>query len=52
MKDKKSVEIFFDNYVNIFDNIYKHVSEEINLSNLISKIYLKFFKLCMPTSMA
>ena len=43
MKDQKSMIIFFDNYMNKLDNIYEHLSQEINLSNLISKIYLKFF---------
>lgn len=52
MKDQKSMIIFFDNYMNKLDNVYEHLSQEINLSNLISKIYLKFFKLCTSTSMA
>ena len=43
MKDQKSMIIFFDNYMNKLDNVYEHLSQEINLSNLISKIYLKFF---------
>ena len=42
MKDQKSMKIFFDNHVNKLDNIYEYLSQEINLSNLISKIYLKF----------
>ncbi len=52
MKDQKSMKIFFDNHVNKLDNIYENLSQEINLSNLISKIYLKFFKLCTSISIA
>ncbi len=50
MKKNDGVKVFFDDYVQKFDDIYNHVSQETKISNFITKLFRNSMRIRMKKS--